>query len=76
MEKKIKIEVIRSNRKTIAIEIRPDATVLVRAPFSMKDVEIQKFVKEKERWIITHLEKIEERKTMAENVADIMKRVK
>lgn len=67
MEKKIHIEVIRSNRKSIAIEIRPDATVLVRAPLLMKDAEIQKFVKEKERWIITHLEKVEERKRRSEN---------
>lgn len=64
----INIEIIRSNRKSIAIEIRPDATVLVRAPFIMKDAEIQKFVKEKEKWIQTHLEKVKEKQNTAKDM--------
>ncbi len=68
MEEKITFDVIRSSRKTIAIEIRPDATVLVRAPLKMKDAEIQKFVKEKENWILTHLEKAKERQNESKNV--------
>lgn len=67
MEKKITFEVIRSSRKTIAIEIKPDATVLVRAPLKMKDAEIQKFVKAKENWILTHLENAKERQKESEN---------
>lgn len=66
--KKINIRVIRSNRKSIAIEIKPDATVLVRAPFAAKDAQIQRFVKEKEHWILTHLGKMEERQRASENI--------
>lgn len=62
MKSRMNIEVIRSNRKSVAVEIRSDATVLVRAPFIMKDAEIWEFVKEKENWILTHLEKVEERR--------------
>lgn len=68
MKKQINMEVIRSNRKTVAIEICPDATVLVRAPLRMKDAEIQKFIKEKESWILSHLERVEERRNAAQNV--------
>lgn len=68
MERNIKIEIIRSNRKTIAIEIKPDATVLVRVPSFMKDAEIHKFVKEKEGWIKEHLKKMEKRQKEQEKV--------
>lgn len=62
------MEIIRSNRKTIAIEIKPDATVLVRAPYFMKNAEICKFIKEKEHWITEHLKKARERQKKAEDV--------
>lgn len=62
------IEMIRSNRKTIAIEIKPDATILVRAPYFMKDAEIYKFVKEKEHWITEHLKKMQERQRSTEEI--------
>lgn len=65
---KINIEIIRSNRKSIAIEIRSEATVLVRTPFMIEDAEIHRFVKEKENWIRTHLEKLEERRNESKNI--------
>lgn len=68
MENKINFEIIRSNRKSISIEIRTDATVLVRAPSAMKNTEIQRFLKEKENWIRIHLEEVEERKMMSKNI--------
>lgn len=55
------VQVIRSNRKTIALEITPKGEVLVRAPFSMPQSEIEKFVKDKEAWIWKHLSKIEKK---------------
>jgi len=56
MQEIIDFKVIRSSRKTVAIEIRPDGTVLVRAPLKMKDAQIRSFVKEKEDWIRKHLQ--------------------
>ncbi len=54
------LEIIRSKRKTISIEIKKDAAVVVRVPYFMKDAEIQNFLKEKESWIIEHLKRVEE----------------
>lgn len=42
---------IRSNRKSVALHIRPDATVEVRAPLKMAKTDIDKFVDSKESWI-------------------------
>ena len=69
MKTKIRPErVIRSNRKTIAIEITKDAELIVRAPFRMPENQIQDFLKEKESWIRTHLEKaMEKQREMEEN---------
>lgn len=62
----IEIEVIRSRRKTLAIEITPDARVLVRAPYRISQAQIQRFVQEKSGWIEKHLKKAAERKQLAE----------
>ena len=50
-------KIIRTNRRTLAIYIRSDATVEVRAPRRVKDSEIDRFVRSKEKWIISALEK-------------------
>lgn len=68
MPNQINIEVIRSNRKTIALEIKPEGQVLVRTPLRMTDTEIRRFVNEKENWILSHLEKVEERRNMSKNI--------
>lgn len=68
MQQDIRIEIIRSKRKTIAIEIKPAGTVLVRAPYLMKDTEIYKFINEKEGWITKHLEKVQKQRLEAEEV--------
>lgn len=68
MQQDARIEIIRSNRKTIAIEIKPDATIRVRAPYFMKDTEIRRFLKEKEHWITEHLKKVKVRQQAAEEV--------
>lgn len=49
------MDIIRSRRKTLAIEITRDARVLVRAPYQMKNADIQKFVEEKRGWIEKNL---------------------
>ncbi len=68
MDNKINVEIIRSNRKSISIEIRPDLTLLVWAPLSMEDMEIQRLLKKKENWIRTHLKKAEARQEMSKNI--------
>lgn len=54
-EDKINIEVIRSNRKSISMEITRDLQVLVRAPYSMPDSTVQRFIEEKSSWLEEHI---------------------
>ena len=51
--------VVRSARKTLSLQIRPDGSLLVRAPLKLPEKEILKFVREKSDWIEKHLEKVE-----------------
>lgn len=46
---------VRSNRKTIAIQVKPDREVIVRAPKRMTRAAIEAFVQSKIRWIETQL---------------------
>ena len=50
----MEFEVIRSNRKTIAIEIK-HAKLIVRAPLQVSDAYINAFMLEKKAWIDKHM---------------------
>ena len=56
-KEKIKYEIVRSRRKTLSIEIKRNGTVLIRAPYALPNVEITKFLQEKEAWIMDHVAK-------------------
>ena len=51
----IPYKIICSNRKTIAIQIMPDGSVVVRSPKRMRVDEVRKFVNSKSTWIEKHL---------------------
>ena len=51
----MKYTVVRSNRRTVALEITRDAQVLVRAPRQISDRAIARYVAENETWIREHL---------------------
>lgn len=50
------VSIIRSKRKTISIQITPDAKILVRAPQRVSDKEIDRLLAKKSDWIEKHLE--------------------
>ena len=52
---------VRSNRKTISIVIRPTGEVEVRCPKRCSKRDVEAFLVSKEAWIQGHLEKIAER---------------
>lgn len=52
----IPYRVIRSSRKTAAIQITADGEVIVRCPNYMSSRAVQSLVDEKSRWILTHLQ--------------------
>ena len=51
--------IIRSNRRTISLEITSMGEVLVRAPRRMSELEIRAFVESKSSWLAKHLQKKE-----------------
>ncbi|MCD7864168.1 MAG: M48 family metallopeptidase [Lachnospiraceae bacterium] len=50
-------KIIRSGRKTLAIQVNKDG-VVVRAPYRVSDAEINRFVSERQSWILKHQEKL------------------
>ncbi len=44
-------EVIRSNRRSLSLEVRADGSLLVRAPKRLGAAEVRRFVQSKEAWI-------------------------
>lgn len=56
----MEVQVIKSNRKTVAIQINADLTVTMRVPRRATKRDIQKILKEKEGWILKHLEEMKE----------------
>lgn len=58
--------VIKSKRKTISIQIKPDE-IIVRAPTEMKQSEIEKFVESKRCWIEKHMQILSERQKILQD---------
>ena len=50
--------IIRSRRKSLAIEITPRGEILVRAPLRLAKRDIQGFVESRQDWIANHLSKV------------------
>lgn len=57
-------KVIFSNRKTISIEIKTDAQIIVRAPRQLTRAQIDEFVKKHESWIQNHIDRLKKEKTV------------
>lgn len=55
------VQVIRSNRKTLALEIRDDLLVRARIPARTTDGQLKKFVEKNEAWICRKHREIRER---------------
>lgn len=55
----MKCEIIRSNRKTIGLEVNLNG-LIVRAPVMATDKEINSFLLKHKKWIENHLNKLEE----------------
>ena len=51
-------KIIRTRRKTIALIVQPDGSLVVRAPKGVSDREIDRLVKLKEQWIKTKLKEV------------------
>ncbi len=63
----INIEIIRSNRRTMAIEIRPDGKTLARVPKRTFDYKIKQFLSEHEAWILRKHDQVMKRLQLRQN---------
>ena len=67
----VEYKVIRSKRKTVAIQIHPDGSIIVRAPLKMPARDIHAFVEEKAAWIAKHLPKRDVTPFTAEEIREL-----
>lgn len=51
------LKLIRSDRRTISLEITPAGQAIVRAPRRMSEAEIKRFIDSKSSWLAKHLQK-------------------
>ena len=56
-----KINVVKSNRKTFSLEIKPNLEIICRAPYSAAENEINDFLKNHKLWLEKNLKKARER---------------
>lgn len=57
----MEVTLVRSKRKSIAVQIKPDGAIVVRAPKWMKERDIESFLQEKSVWIEKHQKRLQER---------------
>lgn len=69
----IKIEIIRSSRKTLAIEIRPDMRVIIRAPYQASGSYIEQFLADRADWIVEHLRRMEQKNRQCNDALPVKK---
>ena len=55
----IHVKVIRSKRKTMALQIDRSGQVIVRVPYHVDDDEVRKFLNSKKSWIVGHLNNLD-----------------
>lgn len=73
---------VRSKRKSLAIEVNRDLEVIVRAPFLLPKFTVEAFVKSREEWIEKAIEKMREKAQNApaelssEKIKELKKRAK
>ena len=61
------IQIVRSNRKSIGLEIKPDLQIVLRVPYRMTDREIQRFLQEKADWIDKYWQRAAAQKAERDN---------
>ena len=63
---KTEYDIVRSSRKTLSLQMKPDGHLVVRAPHRTSDRQIRQFVENSSAWIQKHRELIEQRRRQEE----------
>ena len=66
----ITYELIRSDRKTISLQVKPDGRVIVRAPQRLAKYRVARFVKDHEDWILKQQKKLEDYRETCHVITD------
>ena len=56
-------QIVRSNRKTLAIQINQDAELIVKAPYRYSESDIEAFLMQKKEWIFKHTNRLKKQKS-------------
>ncbi len=70
---KLEIEVIRSRRKSVSLQIDEELNITVRAPYYVSNEEIIRFVKDRREWLSRHFKRMKLRKDERRHVALLTK---
>jgi predicted metal-dependent hydrolase len=57
----IRVQVIRSGRKSLGLEVRQDGTVLARIPVRLSDRELKAFIEKQQDWILKKVDQVKKR---------------
>lgn len=71
--KEYKVQIIRSGRKTVSLEIKPDLSLLLRSPYRASDAEIRLLLSEKGKWIEKHIALAEKKTAEIESARRLTK---
>ena len=63
--REIQCTVVRSGRKTAAVQIKPDGQIIVRMPVKATENDVLRVMEKSAGWIFSHLEKAETRRSEA-----------
>ena len=67
---KIEYTWVRSNRKSIAIQIKEDGSVIVRSPRTATKKQVESSLREKEDWICKHRESMQKRQERRPDITE------
>lgn len=70
------VEIKRSNRKSVAIEITKDAKIIVRSTYFFKEYQIIDLLEKKEDWIKEHLLKVRQQKLKIQETEISLERIR
>jgi predicted metal-dependent hydrolase len=66
MSTQLNVRIIRSDRRTIALQITPEGEILLRAPRRCSEAQLRRFVEDKRPWLEKHLAQVQQRQQEAQ----------
>ncbi len=71
---KITYEWVKSSRRTIAIQIKEDGRVVVRTPYSVSRIQVERFLEERRDWILKNQKALNENRNQKVEITEEMRK--